>query len=458
MTQRNAIRLVATGARLLVGAVVAVGCVVGVTAAAAAPWPQVDHQPAQTRVSPTPGDTVLVCNGAFRALGRDTRDVSRMFAAGTPALTSGAASRPEQLRLAVPDLGDVSGAPVYTAPAEGGESPLVAASESISLAEEDLTGLASAACREPSTESWLIGGAVSTGAGDVVVLSNPGEVPATLTLTVYGGEQEQTSSTVVPAHTQVAVPLASVAAGRQQPIVRVTATGSPVRAVLQSSLVRTLDPAGIDLQDSAGAPERRLGFAGVQVVAPASDSATTLLRLLSPEGASEATVIVRGAGDGSDARFTVPLAQGAPVEVDLSDLAIGTYQVDVEADAPITGAIWQTSGIGPGTDFAWMTPAPQLERPVAVAVPDGPSPRLHVVNSGDADATVTLRPVDGGESVDTVVPAGGSELVTVVADTTYILESTAPVRAAVTLTAPNALAGWPVWPAAGEQEPITVYP
>src|SRR5690606_37243724 len=233
--------------------------------------------------------------------------------------------------LAVPELEQAAGGPAsFTGSSADGEPALIAASEAISLADDDLGGLASAPCREPRTESWLIGGAVSTGTNDLIVLSNPGDVPATVTLTVYGTDQPP-SQLIVPAETQTAVPLAASAAGMEQPVVRVTAEGSPVRAVLQSSLVRTLDPAGVDLQDTAGTPQPELTFAGVQVVTDGTESASTVLRMLATDAATDATVTVRAAGgQGSVQDLSVPLEAGTPVEINLP-LEVGVYSVDVTA-------------------------------------------------------------------------------------------------------------------------------
>lgn len=458
MTQRRAIHVVATGARLLTGAAIAVACVAGVTAAVAVPWPVIATAPAQVAVTPAAGDTVLVCNGPFRALGRDVTNAQQMSAAGSPETTTASTGDdPEHSSLDTPDLLEASGASVLTGIADRGERSLIAASEAISLAEEDLDGLASAPCREASTESWLVGGAVTTGTNDLIILSNPGDVTATVTLTVYGTDQPP-SNLLVPAGTQIAVPLAASAAGMQQPVVRVTAAGSPVRAVLQSSLVRTLDPAGIDLQDTAGTPQEELSFAGVQVVTGRADSASTVLRMLATDAATEATVTVRAAGEQTASHeVSVPLESGMPVEVSLP-LDEGVYSVQVRGDAPLVGAVWQSTGTGGGTDFAWMTPAPEIAGDVLIAVPEAPSPRLHIVNRSETDATVTVTPTDAGTAQEITIPAGGSDTVRVAAGKAYTISSSEPIHAAVAFSAAHALAGWPVWPSASAEDPITVYP
>lgn len=450
-------RIAVMGARAVAGAAVIVLCIAGVTVAVAAPWPQIENSPATTEVTPLPGDTVLVCTGSFRALGRDVQSAGQMSAAGDlRATTAGDGVVVAQTELLTPELEDGIAPTALTSIAEGRQTPLIAASESIRLDSEDLAGLAAAPCREPATESWIVGGEVSTGTSDIVILSNPGEVTATVTLTVYGVTRTSTT-TVVAAGTQVALPLAGIAAGEQEPVVRVTTEGSPIRAVLQSSLVRTLDPVGIDLQDTAGAPRNELTFAAVRVVVEEQESAPTLVRMLAPDEDTEATVTVRAAGETVE-EFTVPLTGGAPASVSLADLPIGVYSVDVVADEPIVGATWQSAGFGEVSDFSWMTAAPELAGTVMFSVPRGPAPRLHLVNGGDSDVTVSVAPQSGGTEREIVVPAGTDELVTVRPNSSYELTTSGPLHAAISMADDGQLAGWPIWPGTGEPEPIVVHP
>lgn len=457
MSQKRAIRVVATSARLMAGAIIAVGCVAGVTAAVALPWPAVTNEPAQVAVTPSAGDTTLVCNGPFRAIGRDSQNAQQMSPAGRPDVTVDSNGPREDSSIAISDLsGESDGPQRFVGSAEHGGSSLVAAAESVAIAADDLKGLAASACREPSTESWLVGGTVETGTGDLIVLSNPGDVTSTATVTVFGAEPTSTS-TIVPAGTQLAVPLASVAAGVQQPVVRITAEGAPLRTVLQSSLIRTLDPSGIDIQDTSGAPSENLTFAGVQVIKPSDDTPVTVLRLMATSEATEATVTVRTA-DKTVKETTVALDAQVPAELGLDGLERGVYSVEVTAGSPVVGAAWQTTRIGAGSDFSWMTPAPEISGEVFVAVPKGPEPRLHLVNTGDAEANVSLAPTSGGTAEEIAVPAGESVVVDLKADQTYAMSTAAPVHSAVMMSGTDALAGWPVWTGAAAQEPITVYP
>lgn len=460
MTDTRAFRVVATSARVLTGTVVAAACVVGIVIAVPAQWPTITHEAAQADVTPLPGDTVLVCNGDFRAIGRNTADSLQMEPAASPRLTvDGSAGSPESSLLSVDDLQGSGGVQKLTGVVEGRTAPLVGATESLSLAEADLSGFAAAPCRPASTESWLVGGTVETGSEDLIVLTNPGAVPSTVSLVSFGSVRGSTS-VIVPAETQVALPLTSLASGSDLPVVRVTATGAPVRAVLQSSQTRTLDPVGVDLQDAVAAPQRRPVIPGVQVFESDGDnSRMAVLRLLSPERDAQAVVTVRPVGKTSTAsEFTVALTAEQPLEMSLSELAPGDYTVAVDADAPVLAGVRVQDGAGPQSDFSWVMPAPEFEDTVLVAVPAGPAASLILANDEESDVIVQIEPTGGGDPVEATVPAGSSVTVDVDTETVYSVATTGPVHAEVSMTAPGSLAAWPVWPAAGAQQSITVYP
>ncbi|MCT1477284.1 DUF5719 family protein [Microbacterium sp. p3-SID336] len=460
MSGNRAFRVAATGARLVTGVAVAAACVVGVAAAVHAPWPTVSHEPAQEQVTPLPGDSVLVCNGDVRALGRDSSAPLDMRSAAGPSLTvGGTAGDPGTEGLAAPDLADGGEVSVLTGAVEGRTAPLIAGAESFTLAADDLAGYAAAPCTVPRLESWLVGGAVGTGSEDIVVLTNAAEVPSTVTLTVYG-ESRGGRTVIVPARSQTALPLTAIAAGNEAPVVKVSATGAPVRAVLQSSLVRVLDPAGADLQEAVPGPQQNLVITGVQTFSANGDEGDmTVLRLLSPGAHAMVQVRVRSEGTTPTTdEFRVPLDPDVPAQVALSGLEPGRYTVEIEAEAPVVAAVRQQDGFGRDTDFAWVTPAPQIDAEVAFAVPTGPSPRLQLANTTEEDATVTLEPIGGGESQEITVPAGQTAGIDVTARDTYLLRVTGEVHAAVTFTAPGALAVLPVPPSPGVEKSITVYP
>lgn len=459
MNSTRAFRVAATGARVVTGVVVAAGCVVGVVAAVAAPWPVMEQAPAAVEVAPVPGDTELVCAGDFRAIGRDPAEPQKMVSAGTPHRTvDGSTDDVRTEELTTSGLDSAGKLPLLVGEVEARKAPLLGAAESLTVSADDLAGFAAAPCREPRAESWLVGGSAATGAEDIVTLTNPGAVAATVTLTVFG-DDVTSSEVVVPARTQTALPLTSIAPDSPTPVVKVSAAGAPVRAMLQSALTRTLDPSGIDLQDAVAGPQQHPVIAGVRVFADGGlDTDMAVLRMLSTDVDAQATVTVRAVGSSSaPMQFDVPLTADVPSEVALGDVAPGQYVVEIDADAPILSAVRQQDGAGRGYDFAWVAPAPEIDGETTVAVPAGPEPRLNLV-AVDAEATVTLQPIAGGDPKTLTIPAGGSATVAVDQRTVYSLSSTAPVHAAVDMTTGGALAAWPVWPSAGAEQTVTVYP
>lgn len=460
MTGNRAIRVAATGARLLTGAVVAAACVVGMVVAVTAPWPTITRDPAQAEVTPQAGDTVLVCNGDFRALGRDTSDPLQMESAASARFTSdGTDGAPDATALSTTDVTGAGEVRRLSAVAEGDAAPLIGAAESVTLDADDLAGFAAAPCRPASSESWLIGGTVETGSEDLIVLTNPGAVPSTVTLTVYGTVRG-TSTSIVPAGAQLAVPLSSIASGSEAPVVKVSAEGSPVRAVLQSSLTQTLDPIGVDLQDAVTAAQQHPVIPGVELFPDESDdAAAAILRLLSPGADTTVQVTVRALGQSRIASSVeVGLTADVPAEVGLSNLDPGLYTVYIDAESPVLSGVRVQDGVAPGSDFAWVLPAPEIADEVLAAVPNGPEATLILSNDGEQDATVVLEPVSGGEAETITVPAGSSASAAVSSRTVYSLDPSGPVHASITMAAKGALAAWPVWPGAAAQQSIVVYP
>ena len=451
-------RLAATGVRITIGAVVAIACALGVTAAVAAPWPQLRTNPATVTVAPVPGNTNLVCNGSFRALGRDASQADRMVSAAAPRLRVEAADgAAEKTALEMPGLSGGVGAQTITGAVVDRKAPLIAASEAFSLNEEDLRGFAAAPCREASMRSWLVGGDVSTGAADVILLSNPGSVPATVDLNVYGVQRSATT-TVVPPQTQVGLSLASVSAGEQRPVIEVVASGAPVRASLQSALTRTLDPVGIDLQDGLSGAQENLHLLGVRASpATAGDDATgVVLRLLAPGSAADVTVRVHAAGSGQAVdEYGVELVADVPNEIALSGLKEGAYDIEVIASAPVVAGARQTARDNSREDFSWMLPAPQLIGKTIVSVPSGAPATLYLRNPSDEAVTVTI---EGTDSRSIEVPAQGAKTVALGVGT-VTLDSADPVHAAIGMRGGEgsaAIAGWPLWAPSATQKPIVV--
>lgn len=460
--KQQTIRFAATGARIATGAVVAAACVFGVVVSVNAPWPQIHSVPAGTTVTPVPADAQVVCDGSFRVLGRDASQADLMVSAAVPRLTiDGAEAAATTAPLDQSDVIGGTGAQSITAQVKDRAVPQIAASESVSLDEEDISGFAAAPCREPSLNTWLIGGNVSTGAADVIVLSNPGAVTATIALDVYG-ETRKASTVLVPAMTQLGVPLASVAAGERSPIVRVSSSGAPIRASLQSTLVRTLDPVGIEVQDGVSGPQNDLRILGVRSapIAEGDDANGLIVRMLAPEEDGSATVRVRSASsDAVIAEYPVDLVASTPTEIALDGLPEGDYDIELESTAQIVAGVRQSVHAGAQEDFAWMLPAPELapEAELTFSVPGGAPATLFLRNAGDADITVVL---DGDDDHRVQLPAGAGMALPVEAGG-HSLQPSGRVHAAVGLGGAEgsaAIAGWPLWSGAATARPILVRP
>ncbi|MFT4211455.1 MAG: DUF5719 family protein [Microbacterium sp.] len=468
--RRRVMTWAATSTRLVVGAAAAAVAVLAVVVGVAAPWPTLTLTLTAAGVEATPAasDTVVSCAGALLALGRNSLDASELQLAADQSVvhaSDGATATADTL-TPVPSIADDAGAAVYTAAPVDGTASDVAAAGSASLDATDLRGFAASACRPAQMESWLVGGSTATGSADLVLLSNPGDVPATVDLTVYGAQGAQTptgaTGIVVAPGTQRIVALAGIVVGEQAPAVRVTATGAPVTAVLQSSITRTLLPGGVDQIAATSAADTELVIPGVVVtdsaVASADAGATTLVRLLSAQTDTEANVTVAAVDGSSSSTQQVPLHAGVPAELELSGLVAGTYTVTVEAAVAVVGAVWQTTSLGEGADFAWYAQTPEVTGETLVAVPEGPSPTF-VATAADAAADIVLEPVTGAsDEVTLSVAANGSGQAALVPGAVYRLTTSAAVHATVSYSGDGQLAGIPVWPADAASSVLTVYP
>lgn len=465
MSDRRLARWASTSARVVAGSAVAVAVVVGTVAGIAAPWPSRVAEPVRLQVTPAPSDTVLACDGPVFALGRTAESAGALSVAATQDTISGPDSaEAETSRLSGATTDGSGDAAVFRASPRDRTVTAYAAAGSSTVASSDLIGFSASACRPPLAESWLVGGASTTGANDLVVLGNPGDVAATVQLTAYGAQgvtaPPSGKDIVVPAGTQRVIPLAGLVLGEESPVVRVVATGAPVRASLQTSLTRVLLPGGSDQVAPLAQASTSLVLPGIQVLSAGAGDAATVLRLLSPGENASATVTVSpvgGQGAAEDPR-TLDLPAGTPTSLDLSGLAPGAYTVTVSATQPIVGAAWSTTGFGEGADFAWYTPAPVFPASGLLAVAPGAGGSLVVAaDAGDAPVSVTLTPQAGGDPVTVSVPPGGSVAVPVGAGI-YELAPDAPVRAAVSYSAPGALAGYPLWPADAAAGALTILP
>ncbi len=453
--------------RLGVGLVVAGVFAAAVGASAVAPWPTVAHEPIAVTALPEPTASLISCMGPVLAVGRDATDAALLTDAAVQdvaAATGISDLDAEASRLAAPDVSGGAGPDALVALPQADARTDLAAAGSATVADEDLRGFAASACAPPLMESWLVGGSGMTGASDLVLLANPSGVPAEVALTVYGAEGPYqpagATGIIVAPRTQRVLSLAGLALGQESPVVRINAMGAPIQASLQTSITRTLLPGGVDQVGTTAAPATTQVIPSVDVVvAPGEAGASepaTVLRLLAPSAATDATVQLVPLAGGAPASLTLSLAAGTPAELELGSLAEGSYRVEVTAAEPVVTALWTTTGFGADADFAWHTAPSVLGVPSLVAVAIGPSPVLTVSNEGDAEAAVRLVGPTG--ETELAVPGGGAVRVIVQDGAVYqVVPEGGRVRANVTYTGAGALAGYGVIPADAAAEPVVVY-
>lgn len=472
MSDRRVFRWATSSARLLIGTAVSICAAIAVVTAVWLPWPTLARSPLEVTATPAPAASMIVCDGALLSIGRDPTDADAVQVAVPQSVVGGVAEGEpaDEERLETVDVGE--GPVAFVAQPVGDEAVDIAATGSATAAEPDLAGFAASACRPPLLDSWLVGGSATTGAADLVLLSNPGTVAATVQLTVYGVDGPQVppggSDLVIAPGTQRVIPLAGLALGEETPVVRVSAVGAPIHASLQASIIRTLTPGGVDQVGPVPQAETRTVITGVTVEpdtgeddgAAEAPAEATVLRMLSPSAAATARVTVNAVGRAESVREPqeVALEEGRPLAFALDGLSTGTYTVTVEADAPVVSAVWQTTGVEEGDDFAWYTPSPEVAVPSLFATPGGPTPTLSIVNPAAEAVTVGVVAADGGSTMDLTVPALGSVAVRLAPRTLYLFEPDAPVRAGLTFAGDGALAGFPIWPADVATPEIVVYP
>jgi hypothetical protein len=302
-----------------------------------------------------------------------------------------------------------------------------------------------------------------------VVLSNPGDVAATVQLTVYASTGALAPpggrDVVVAAGSQVVLPLAGLVLGELAPVIRVQAEGAAVVAHLQTSRTQTLQPVGLDVTGPTSAPTEHQRIVGLVTPNPgegaASNVATASVRLLAPSQAVSAkiSVFAMGATQPVGQPVDVPLSAGVPLEIDLPGLSAGTYTIEVTASSPIVAAGWSSTAADGVRDNAWIAASPALDEPSYVAVAPasaGASPTFRV-SAEDEPARVTLTPLDGGAPVEVSLEAGVSQSVPV-ASGVWRVEASGTVFASIGYAGPAALAGYPVSASAQASAAVVVVP
>ncbi|MEO6941696.1 MAG: hypothetical protein ABI238_08205, partial [Terrimesophilobacter sp.] len=146
--------------------------------------------------------------------------------------------------------------------------------------------------------------------------------------------------------------------------------------------------------------------------------------------------------------FTVTSERPAVVAVRTSTVTLaGSAQSSVDSGTP---------AVVTATDFAWFVGAPELKKEALVSVAAGPSPILHLVNTGPTDASVAID-ATGGAGTTVTVKAGGASAIPVTGGISYTLKGFDSLRVSVSYQGNGRLAGFVVSPPVGLSHPVTVF-
>jgi hypothetical protein len=471
-------RALAQGGVRAIGGVVGVGIAAVVIAGATLlPLSGFAIDAPSKTVHPVPADQQRVCPGPVLALAADAGQASQPSAIGRFSALYGTDGPATQTRNLKPDAStesaDQSPLALTAATPQGAtRPPLFAGAQAQNVTSPDLAGLAAASCAEASADSWLVAGATTLGQTSLVLLSNPTSVDATVNLDIYTetGRVAAPGATgiVVSAGAQKVVPLAGLAPSATAPVVHVTTTGGAVVATLQQSFEQGIDPRGVELAGTTGAPSRVQTIPGVAIASLAAITAAQSSEAVSVEfptvrvfvpGTQDAQITVGAVGETGTAAGN-SLAQtvkaGNVAEIPLDHLKDGYFTVTVRSNVPVVAAV-RTSVIGSKTrDFAWFASTPPITDSQLVAVPPGPAPRLHFANGGEKDAKVKIQPASGAAIALTVPAEGGANVA--VPTGRYTITGGDGLAVSVSLEGDGQTSAFAVSPAGPLASAIEVYP
>ncbi|WP_187976708.1 DUF5719 family protein [Mycetocola sp. JXN-3] len=430
--------------------------------------PTITASAPSVQVHPSAAAQTRVCSGPLLQPGESGGQATVI--GGVQTATS-ADTDPSVTPLTNPELSgtEAGSAEALRIPVAGSQTPLLAGSQSQQAGLAGLSGFAASACAEPVADAWLVAGSTATGRTSLITLANPGTADANVVLEIFGDngrvEAPGADGIIVRAGSQKVVSLASLAPGLEKPIIHVSTRGGHVFASVQQSSVRGLTPSGVEVAGPSAPPALSQYIPGVVIPdAPAElesddtyDDRATALRLMVP-GTTDAKVtisFVNEAGGSAPMSLEATVPAGVVHEIFLANLPAGSFGVKIESDQPVVGGVRVTTTNG--ADFAWFASSSKIGNSARLAIAPGENPRLHLGNRGDADARVTLTPVEG-DPIEVTVPAGGGAVVPVTAGAGYVMSGTGDVLASVSYAGPSALSSFAVQPANPGSSTVTVYP
>ncbi|WGW10707.1 DUF5719 family protein [Saxibacter everestensis] len=284
-----------------------------------------------------------------------------------------------------------------------------------SLATEgDLRGLATEQCARGGSDFWLVGGSTEVGRSSRLIVSNPTETASTVTVDVYGAEGRVEVSgaedLLVAPGAGRSVLLEGLAPDQGQLAVHVSSRGGLVSAAMQHSVLRGLQPGGVDFVGPSARPATSQYIPGIALrTKPSSDpqyqDAGAALRIGVPGSAPARVSLKLYGSDGIidlGERSTAEVSGESVIDIPLSSVPDGVYGAELSSDVPIVASAriarqGSESDQAPegATDFAWIGSTQALAGEQQAVLPSGVA------------STVDLTALDGEGSV--VVRGVGSD-------------------------------------------------
>lgn len=294
---------------------------------------------------------------------------------------------------------------------------------------EEGRGLAMANCPQPKSQWWFVGVSALQGHIDELLLANPAQSPAIVTVDVFGGGGQidvlGVGGVVVQPGERTALRVDSLIPGVADATLRVTTSGGLVTAAVRSTVIDGLIPQGAEYLPAALPPAQ--AFVVPAVLGGAGPR--NLLVTAGDQGAAvDVTLLTANGSRKREGGGMIPVPAGTTVAVDLADdLAGEAAAVAIEASAPVTAAVRSVipgvlapdaTGVlnrVPVADMAWtsaqsaITGRWQLPLTGVAEAPGG----LLLSSTGEAaEVRITVRGVDGwSEQQQATVEAGSARLI-----------------------------------------------
>ena len=457
---RTVIAVLATTALATTTALAVLGLPQGVLRALAGPVEPISN----IQVNATEPDRVLVCMGpAISFSGQDASPVG--YGEST---TTASSDQVFVTPLVGTDLQDafsledgLSPNPPDVLRQEAASGPLAGVSVQ-QLDNLNVRGLAVSECQEPRTETWLVGGDTTTGRQTVVSLSNPGLVPATVNVEVFGQsgaiQAPLGQGILVQPGFQRVISLAGLAPSEPRPVVRVTSAGTGVVAALHTTISRGLAADGLAVITGQAPPSQTRVIAGlyappIEIIGPIRGKEGYAdvggsLRVLSPDAPASVTVTVVRPSLGN-ITTRLELQAGQVGDLSLDELGAGDYSLVLESEQPIVAGVRNSVGTDERTDTAWAASSYPLERETLFVVPGVSDARFTLMNSGTNPVTYALNGSSSGLAAVAMITR-------LVSPGTYTLVAEGPLFAAVSIRGETVMGHFQALPTPPSQEPIKV--